>query len=236
LVHDALYENYAREQSEKSRTHNLASILYSCLHMEKERRITVKNGYFKDGSFMLETIDVNGAQEYWVGFIGKNNIGFYPGAVKPTFICHPRDASLAEMLPHTEIITPVKGKGIRKIISKSVYDNMLILSPFPYYEEMHVYGKYLIMKAIMGTSTTHGREEFISGIYDQARLFSFGMSQEEIYRSINRAVEDGLESGYIENRSGDLKLRGKGLLSQKSFNEFYYPHYQRKYRTTLYDF
>ena len=39
-----------------------------------------------------------------------------------------------------------------------------------------------------------------------------------------------------ETKGNKLRLRGKNLGTQKSFNNFYYRHYEKIYKTTLYDF
>ncbi len=236
MVHDTLYEKYIRAQNSMSRTHFLASMLYSYLNTERERKITVKDAQFREDSFTVRTVDINGISETWIGFTDRESLRIAPGMHNPILICYSKNAHLAERIPHSEILAVAHGTELRKLNAKSRLENMLVMHPNPYYEGMPAYGKYLMMKSVAGTGEFYGREEFINSLYDHARKFSFGMNPEDVYGSINRAVEEAISAGIIETRGTSLRLRGKNLGTQKSFNNFYYRYYEKIYKTTLYDF
>ena len=236
MVNDKMYEKYIRAQNTMSRTHFLASMLYSYFNIERERKITVKDAEFREDSFTVRTVDINGISETWVGFADRENLKIAPGTHNPTIICYFRNVHTAELIPHSEVLSVVNGAELRKLNDKSLLENMLVMYPFPYYEGMPMYGKYLMMKSVSGTGESYDREEFINSFYDHARKFSFGMNPEDVYGSINRTVDEAISAGIIETKGNKLRLRGKNLGTQKSFNNFYYRHYEKIYKTTLYDF
>ena len=236
MVNDKLYEKYIRVQNSMSRTHFLASMLYSYFNTERERKITVKDAEFRADSFTVRTVDINGISETWIGFTDRESLRIGPGTHNPTMVCYSKNVHMAERIPHSEIMSVVNGTELRKLNAKSRLENMLVMHPLPYYEGMPMYGKYLMMKSVSGTVELYDREEFINSFYDHARKFSFGMNPEDVYSSVNRTVDEAISAGIIETKGNKLRLRGKNLGTQKSFNNFYYRHYEKIYKTTLYDF
>ncbi|MCL4357128.1 MAG: hypothetical protein M1460_04610 [Candidatus Thermoplasmatota archaeon] len=236
MVNDKLYEKYIRVQNSMSRTHFLASMLYSYFNMERERKITVKDAEFRVDSFTVRTVDINGISETWIGFTDKESLRIGPGTHNPTVVCYSKNVHMAERIPHSEIMSVVNGTELRKLNAESRLENMLVMHPLPYYEGMPMYGKYLMMKSVSGTVELYDREEFINSFYDYARKFSFGMNPEDVYSSVNRTVDEAISAGIIETKGNKLRLRGKNLVTQKSFNNYYYGHYEKIYKTTLYDF
>ncbi|MGP6207415.1 hypothetical protein ACNF42_05235 [Cuniculiplasma sp. SKW3] len=232
MANDPVLVRFKNIEGKRTKLHNLISYVFSNLYMDQSESTGVKDFSIFEDHFIMDTVNSWGKEILWKGFINENGmyqcLSFRPD-IPGIYVCFVGMGNIASQ--HTD----------EKILCPDSSDNQdgedgISLYPFPYYENMPQYEKFLIFKAILGTKRYYSRDRIIDKIYTKCRHMSLGVYGDNLYRMIEEDVRTAIDSNILVELNGEFSVRSDALTSSRSFLAFYYRYYEKLYKTTLYDF
>ena len=241
LETDPILIQLHNDEKEKSKIHTLLSGTFSYLESAENNSVAVKSFKCTRGHFVLETLDSKGTTVAWNGFSRKNRgvpAGLLPSGEMVMNVLLGRNAGID--LDPTKNYMIVSERNRSKIMFNNSGNpketEIVNFYPFPYYEEMPIFEKFMILRAIVGIKRTMLRNDLIAEATNEIAHRSLGLSPYELWESLGKLVSVGIESGLVEETSRGIKIVGSRFTSRKTFMEIYDRYYLRINKTTLYDF
>ncbi|MHB1439453.1 MAG: hypothetical protein ACYCSO_06410 [Cuniculiplasma sp.] len=238
---DPLIFQLKKTEKGKSKLFSLISASFYYLKMNGDFPIMVRNFSCTNERFNLETMDSKGRNFSLFGYTGKlaKLLTESLTSRKPDIIvCTARSAGVdVDPLRNYLIITDANPSRIMLNSQGKVEEIELInLYPFPYYEGMPIYEKFSVLKVIMGIRNRYLKNDLISLVTKELSQMSLGLSTYELWESIKKLINEGVEANVLSENSMGIKIVGSRFTSRRVFMENYYRYYIRINKTTLYDF
>lgn len=232
MASDPVLVRFKAIEGKRTKLHNLISYVFSDLYSDQSESMGIKNFSVFEDYFILDVINSSGKEILWKGFINEEgmhqSIAYMPG-IPEIYVCFVGMRNIATEFTDSTIVCPDSGEYKDK-------DGKISLYPFPYYENMPQYEKFLIFKSVLGTKRYYSRDRITDKIYTKCRHMSLGIYGDELYRIIEEDVRTAIDSNIMEEMNGEFSIRSDALTSSRSFLSFYYRYYEKLYKTTLYDF
>ena len=232
MANDPVLIRFRASEGNRTKLHNLISYVFSNLYTDQSESTGIKDFSNHEDHFILDTVTSSGKEMLWKGFIDENGMYqslSYRPEILAIYVCFVGMRNLATQRTDATIVCPDSGENSDRKDSISLY-------PFPYYENMPQYEKFLIFKAVLGTKRYYSKDRITEKIYTKCRHMSLGVYGDDLYRMIQDDVRTAIDSNIMIEFNGEFSVRSDALTSSRSFLSFYYKYYEKLYKTTLYDF
>lgn len=232
MANDPVLIRFKALEAKRTRMHKLLSYVFSTLYTDQSESIAVKNFISSEDYFILDTVNSSGREIMWKGFTDENGMYqclSYEPNVPGVYVCFIGMRNLVGEHTDSRILCPDTPGNEDMNSDVSLY-------PFPYYEEMPQYEKFLIFRSVLGTRKYYSRDRIIDQVYTRCRHMSLGVYGDDLYRKIDEDVKTAIDSQIMDEINGEFSLRSEALSSSRSFLSVYYRYYEKLYKTTLYDF